>query len=250
MLSRLLTNCVVTLTVIVLLHSIASGQIDWGVPDTTYFAEPAYDISTCQPTVDHILQFKVFTDGGPGGMSFQFAWTPPAVFLDLAFGAIFLEEGTYHYSSIDSSNHSGYVSVDAGDNGTFDWGLPPSTQTLCTIRFRSHPGDSFSVSIVDPGVDFIGFTHGWRPTVTQNAIELASPDSIPLSPGDANCSGDVTISDVVQLLQYIFGGGSASYDLNAADPDSSCSITISDAVYLIQYIFQGGPPPNQGCVVP
>lgn len=74
------------------------------------------------------------------------------------------------------------------------------------------------------------------------------PSSFVLSPGDADCSGVVTVSDVVYLINYIFSGGAPPHDLNAADADGSCTVTISDAVHLINYIFSGGGPPLPGCV--
>ena len=65
--------------------------------------------------------------------------------------------------------------------------------------------------------------------------------------GDADGSGMVTISDAVQLINYIFAGGSAPNPLNAGDADCSGMVTISDAVYLISYIFSGGAAPCAAC---
>ncbi len=250
MLSRLLTNFIVTLIVTVLSHSIASGQVgDLGVPDTTYFEEPVYSISSCQPTVDHVIELLLYSDGTPYGIGFHLDWTFPAVLADLRLGSSFSGSGTTAYIQIDSLNNSISVVIDQGDYGAFDWGFPPKAKVLCSLRFRSQPGDSFSLSLRSPGVTLLGLDD-YHPSVFQQIVECTSPDSITLSSGDANCSGDVTISDVVHLLQYIFQGGAAPYDMNAADPDSSCSVTVSDAVFLIQYVFQGGMPPQAGCVAP
>lgn len=64
--------------------------------------------------------------------------------------------------------------------------------------------------------------------------------------GDVDEGGTVTISDVVFLINYIFGGGPAP-NPQTADVDCSNSITISDVVYLINYIFGGGPSPCAAC---
>ena len=61
-------------------------------------------------------------------------------------------------------------------------------------------------------------------------------------PGDANGDGRLTISDVVYIINCIFGGSGCSID---PDMDANCSgtVTISDVVYLINHIFAGGPAP-------
>ncbi len=64
--------------------------------------------------------------------------------------------------------------------------------------------------------------------------------------GDVDASGSVTISDVVYLINFIFGGG-PNPDPNAADVDCTNTITISDVVYLIAYVFGGGPSPCASC---
>lgn len=65
--------------------------------------------------------------------------------------------------------------------------------------------------------------------------------------GDADGSGNVTISDGVYLINYVFSGGPAPSPLLSGDADCSGAITISDAVYLISYIFSGGAAPCAAC---
>lgn len=62
-------------------------------------------------------------------------------------------------------------------------------------------------------------------------------------PGDADGNGIVNISDVVFLVDYIFGGGPAPDPVEAGDADCNGIVNISDAVYLVEYIFGGGPAP-------
>jgi hypothetical protein len=61
--------------------------------------------------------------------------------------------------------------------------------------------------------------------------------------GDADGSSAVDIDDVVYLINYIFGGGSAPDPLAAGDADCSGGVDIDDVVYLINYIFGGGSAP-------
>lgn len=65
--------------------------------------------------------------------------------------------------------------------------------------------------------------------------------------GDADGNSQVTISDAVYLINYIFGGGPAPSPILSGDADCSQAVTISDAVLLINYIFSGGLPPCSAC---
>ena len=62
--------------------------------------------------------------------------------------------------------------------------------------------------------------------------------------GGANNSGDISISDAVYIISFIFSGGPAPALPCLGDADGSGAITISDAVYLIGFIFGGGPTPH------
>ena len=66
--------------------------------------------------------------------------------------------------------------------------------------------------------------------------------------GDITGDGQVDVSDLVFLIDYLFAGGPVPPDPNAADVNASCGIDISDVSYLVEYLFQGGPAPLAGCV--
>jgi hypothetical protein len=66
--------------------------------------------------------------------------------------------------------------------------------------------------------------------------------------GDDNNDGQVTISDVVYLINYLFRGGPPPIpDVCCGDANGDGQATISDAVYMINYLFRGGPPPVDDC---
>lgn len=73
------------------------------------------------------------------------------------------------------------------------------------------------------------------PTLTPNCCN---------TPGDADHSGFVSISDVLAYLCFIFEGcEDPQYCPDERDVDQNGIETISDAVFLLNYIFAGGPAP-------
>jgi parallel beta-helix repeat protein len=64
-----------------------------------------------------------------------------------------------------------------------------------------------------------------------------------IAPGDADNDGEVTVADVVFLVNYVFVGGAAPDPFSAGDSDCDGSIDVADAVYLVNYIFSGGAEP-------
>lgn len=67
-----------------------------------------------------------------------------------------------------------------------------------------------------------------------------------LACGDMDGSGQVDLSDVVYLINYVFAGGPPPQDMSHGDVDCSFQTDVSDAVYMINYIFGGGPAPCEG----
>ena len=61
--------------------------------------------------------------------------------------------------------------------------------------------------------------------------------------GDANGNGEVTIADVVYLVNYILKDGPAPEPIEAGDVNCDDNVDIIDAVYLVNYLFRNGPPP-------
>jgi hypothetical protein len=78
-------------------------------------------------------------------------------------------------------------------------------------------------------------------------ITITDPPAPPYLCGDADGGGNVSISDAVFIINYIFAGGAAPDPLESADADCSGNVAIGDAVYLVNYIFGGGPSPCAAC---
>lgn len=84
--------------------------------------------------------------------------------------------------------------------------------------------------------------YGWGIVDTWAALNYSYAP--PYTPGDANGDDNVSISDVVYIINFIFGGGPIPVPMQAADVDCSSDVTITDAVAIINYIFGGGPAPG------
>jgi hypothetical protein len=63
--------------------------------------------------------------------------------------------------------------------------------------------------------------------------------------GDADGDGEITTTDVVYLINYLFIGGPDPVPFDAGDANSDGIINGADVVYLINYLFIGGPPPGK-----
>jgi hypothetical protein len=68
--------------------------------------------------------------------------------------------------------------------------------------------------------------------------------------GDLNESGDVTPSDIITLVNFIFKGGPDPRPCKAA-ADMGCNgeITAADIIYMVNYVFRAGPQPCDVCAL-
>lgn len=79
----------------------------------------------------------------------------------------------------------------------------------------------------------------WRSGCCQvDSADLTFP------PGDANCSGNVNLTDVLYLANYVYKSGPAPCLAKLGDVNCSGGLAnLSDIIYLINYLFKGGPAP-------
>ncbi|MDH4223045.1 MAG: dockerin type I repeat-containing protein [candidate division Zixibacteria bacterium] len=66
----------------------------------------------------------------------------------------------------------------------------------------------------------------------------------PFMAGDANADKEITVSDVIYLINYLFKGGSKPVPLESGDVNCDTDISVSDVVYLINYLFKSGSSPG------
>ncbi len=63
--------------------------------------------------------------------------------------------------------------------------------------------------------------------------------------GDADGDGEITVGDVVYLINYLFLGASEPVPLEAGDANSDGQVDVGDIIYLINYLFSETSPPGQ-----
>jgi len=66
-------------------------------------------------------------------------------------------------------------------------------------------------------------------------------------PGDVDLDGEVSIEDIVFIVQYLLKGGTNPDVLASVDVNGDCLVNIVDVVYLVNYLLKGGIAPQIGC---
>ena len=61
--------------------------------------------------------------------------------------------------------------------------------------------------------------------------------------GDVNGDNNISVTDVIYFINYLFKGGNPPNPLGAGDANCDGNSTVSDVVFLINYLFKGGPAP-------
>src|SRR5262245_2838984 len=62
--------------------------------------------------------------------------------------------------------------------------------------------------------------------------------------GDVDGDGEISITDSVVLLSFLYLGGIEPGCLDAADVDDAQDLNITDPINLLGFLFLGGPPPR------
>ncbi len=126
--------------------------------------------------------------------------------------------------------------------------LPPGSWPVLKLFF--HPDDSLGAGGVVP-VSMDGY--GTRVPVFSGPLGTYTPatgeravivQSCCILGGDVDHSGELNISDLTSLVDYMFGDDILICSLEA-DVDGSGQLDISDLTYLVEYLFGGGSPPTE-----
>ncbi|MCB2229104.1 hypothetical protein KQH82_00170 [bacterium] len=61
--------------------------------------------------------------------------------------------------------------------------------------------------------------------------------------GNVNGVGGIDLSDLIYLVNYLFGGGPPPPCPSSANINGTGGVDLSDLIYLVNYLFSGGPAP-------
>ncbi len=153
---------------------------------------------------------------------------------------------------IDVSDPANPVQVGQGSN--YGWRHPRKATKIGNLLYAMDPTAHISVfdatNPINPSYAAeCGFQEVWVYgfAVTDSFLYVAGDNSFIVLKQEIAAGPDgvapIDISDVVFLINYIFGGGPAPVPLSVGDVDCVSGVDISDAVYLINFIFSGGPAP-------
>jgi hypothetical protein len=65
--------------------------------------------------------------------------------------------------------------------------------------------------------------------------------------GDVDGNSTVNVSDIVMLINFVFGDGGPPEPMAAGDVDCNETVNVSDIVYLIAFVFGDGAEPCADC---
>jgi len=83
-----------------------------------------------------------------------------------------------------------------------------------------------------------GINYLWLYARDNSGYVTNRPDALPL----VTAWETVDISDATVLLSYIFRSGPGPNPLSNGDANCDGYITLADAIYIVRHIFRGGPP--------
>jgi hypothetical protein len=142
---------------------------------------------------------------------------------------------------------------DASDPNASDWVtytlyVSPSEQFSPESTFVI---DSLNLSQSDVSLEQDSMVYWWKVRAQDRWGEVRWSNQIWSfdleNYGDATGDGQVDISDVILLINYLFIGGSPPEPLSGGDANGDCVVDVADVVYLTNYLFTGGSRPRPGC---
>ncbi|MBK7092245.1 MAG: choice-of-anchor B family protein [bacterium] len=173
----------------------------------------------------------------------KFDTWPTATGFDGCWGTFPFADSGYVYAS--NMNGKFYILQLRDTTDIADADNDGIANTSDNCRFAANPGQE------DADSDGVG-------DICDNCLNVSNPlqedsnlngigDACDVVCGDVDQNSTVTVTDVVYLITFIFGGGPAPSPIDIGDVNCDAQVTVSDVVYIINYIFSGGSVPCALC---
>ena len=120
---------------------------------------------------------------------------------------------------------------------------PSASPIMPSLSVSSSDPSVAAARVVNNKVQVVGIKEGTT-TITVGSVDgTAIPATclvtVYTEPGDLNCDGFVTISDVTSLIDYLLGGDETSITTKNADVNGDGNISISDVTSIIDTLLSG-----------
>ena len=142
---------------------------------------------------------------------------------------------SYSTSTTDPENDSIYYLFDWGDETSSEWLGPFNSEDTCAASHAWAEPDTYYVKV--KAKDTWDQETDWSDSLSV-VVNVANR-------GDANGDGEVNVTDIVYLINYLFNETSPPDPYEAGDANCDGKVDVVDIVFLINYLFGEGPPP--GC---
>lgn len=146
---------------------------------------------------------------------------------------------------LDDSGNIYITGSSTGVNGDLDFvtlKYDPSGNLLWTKRYHKEQNDIPSAIALDGSGNVFVTGQSYQSGTLYDYVTIKYNQQI-FYRGDANKDEQVSVSDIVYLISYLFKGGEAPNPLSSGDCNCDGQVSVSDIVFLINYLFKGGPPP-------
>ncbi len=114
-------------------------------------------------------------------------------------------------------------------------------QTWVTTLTLDASGETFYVRMASTSTvgEYEGTITATAGSVTAYADVAGEVTAPTVLIGDVNCDGNVNISDVTALINYLLSGDASPFDREAADVNTDGNVSISDVTALINLLLRG-----------
>ncbi len=158
----------------------------------------------------------------------------------------FEEVAMVHYGP--SSRRATYRLLNsvAGTQPDLSPGYGPVLRMYFSVPSNAIPGQTVPIELdgyLSYAPEYSGRFLDYQPETSAGSIDVTSCCMNARGNVDGDPTDEVTISDLVYLVDYMFSGGPAPTCTKEADINGSLTIDVSDLVYLVDYMFTGGYPP-------